>query len=64
MERDRQAQWDYENMATAATKLRVERYLLLRALCVLHGTTVYELTKSLLEAWMEAAAAGQADLQR
>ena len=58
MERERQARWDYENMCTAATKLRSEKYFLLRALCVLQDITVYELIKNLLEDWIEQACAG------
>lgn len=52
MDRDRQAKWDGENMATVSTKLRRREYLELRAECVARGTTPYALLKNLARLWM------------
>ena len=55
MERDRQAKWDGENMATVSTKLRRREYMKLRALCVAYHTTPYAVLQHLVTAWMMAA---------
>lgn len=52
MDRDRQAKWDGEHMATVSTKLRRREYLELRAECVARGTTPYALLKNLARLWM------------
>ena len=52
MERDRQAKWDGENMATVSTKMRRREYLELRAMCVARGTTPYALLRQLIRSWM------------
>ena len=55
MDRERQAKWDGENMATASTKLRRRAYLNLRALCVASHTTPSAVLPHLVTAWMMAA---------
>lgn len=55
VERDRQAKWDGENMATVSTKMRRREYLELRALCVAYHTTPYAVLQHLVTAWMMAA---------
>ena len=55
MDRDRQAKWDGENMATVSTKLRRREYMKLRALCVAYHTTPYAVLQHLVTAWMMAA---------
>ena len=55
VERERQAKWDGENMATVSTKLRRREYLELRALCVAYHTTPYAVLQHLVTAWMMAA---------
>lgn len=52
MDRDRQAKWDGENMATVSTKLRRREYLELRAECVARGTTPYALLRRMIRTWM------------
>ena len=54
VERDRQAKWDGENMATVSTKMRRREYLELRAMCVARGTTPYALLQRMLRSWMVA----------
>ena len=55
VDRERQAKWDGENMATVSTKLRRREYLKLRALCVAYHTTPYAVLQHLVTAWMMAA---------
>ena len=55
MDRERQAKWDGENMATVSTKLRRREYMKLRALCVAYHTTPYAVLQHLVTAWMMAA---------
>ena len=52
MDRDRQAKWDGENMATVSTKMRRREYLELRAMCVARGTTPYALLRQLIRKWI------------
>lgn len=52
MDRERQAKWDGENMATVSTKMRRREYLELRAMCVARGTTPYALLQSMIRSWM------------
>ena len=54
MERDRQAKWDGENMATVSTKMRRREYLQPKAMCVARGTTPYALLQSMIRSWMVA----------
>ena len=54
MERDRQAKWDGENMATVSTKMRRREYMELRTMCVAQGTTPYALLQRMLRSWMVA----------
>ena len=55
VDRERQAKWDGENMATVSTKLRRREYMELRALCVAYHTTPYAVLQHLVTAWMMAA---------
>ena len=52
MERDRQAKWDGENMATVSTKMLRGEYMQLRAMCLAQGTTPYALLRLLIRTWM------------
>lgn len=63
MERERQARWDAAHLCTASTRLSMDKYLVIRALCALGGTTVYALIKDLLDAWLDAVAGDDAEAQ-
>ena len=52
MDRDRQAKWDCEHMATVSTKMLRGEYQMLRAMCLAQGITPYALLRRMIRTWM------------
>lgn len=54
MGRERQAQWDAQNMKTVATKLTKKEYQQFKIACDTSGITQYEILQRMIRVWVRS----------